>query len=34
MAPGPITSWEIEEEKVEVVTDSLFLVSEITVDGD
>ena len=34
MAPGPITSWEIEEEKVEVVTDFLFLVSEITVDGD
>ena len=34
MAPGPITSWEIEEEKVEVVTDFLFLGSKITVDGD
>ena len=34
MAPGPITSWEIEEEKVEVVTDFLFLGFRITVDGD
>ena len=34
MASGPITSWEIEEEKVEAVTDFLFLISEITVDGD
>ena len=34
MAPGPITSWEIEEEKVEVVTDFLFLGSKITADGD
>ena len=34
MAPGPITSWEIEEEKVEVVTDVLFLGSKITADGD
>ena len=30
----PITSWQIEGEKVEVVTDFLFLGSEITVDGD
>ena len=34
MAPGPITSWEIEEEKVEVVTDSLFLASKITAGAD
>ena len=34
MASGPITSWYIEGEKVEVVTDFLFLGSEITVDGD
>ena len=34
MASGPITSWQIEEEKVEVVTDFLFLGSKITVDGD
>ena len=32
MAPGPIISWQIEREKVEVVTDFLFLGSEITVD--
>ena len=31
---GPITSWQIEEEKVKVVTDFLFLSSKITVDGD
>ena len=30
----PITSWQIEGEKVEVVTDFLFLGSKITVDGD
>ena len=30
---GPITSLQIEGEKVEVVTDFLFLGSEITVDG-
>ena len=30
MASGPITSWQIEEEKVEVVTDFLFLGSKIT----
>ena len=34
MASGPIMSWQIEEEKVEVVTDFLFLGSKITADGD
>ena len=34
MASGPITSWQIEGEKVEVVTDFFFLGSKITVDGD
>ena len=34
MASGPVTSWQIEEEKVEVVTDFLFLGSKITADGD
>ena len=34
MASGPITSWQIEGEKVEAVTDFLFLSSKITVDGD
>ena len=34
MASGPITSWQIEGEKVEAVTDSLFLGSKITVHGD
>ena len=34
MASGPITSWQIEGEKVQVVTDFLFLGSKITVDGD
>ena len=34
IASGPITSWHIEREKVEVLTDFLFLGSEITVDGD
>ena len=34
MASGPITSWEIEREKVKVVTDFLFLGSKITVDDD
>ena len=29
MASGPSTAWQIEGEKVEVVTDSLFLVSKI-----
>ena len=34
MAYGPITSWQIEGEKVEVVRDFFFLVSKITADGD
>jgi len=34
MTSGPITSWQIEGEKVEVVTDFLFLASKITVDSD
>ena len=34
MASGPITSWQIEGEKVEAVTAFLFLGSRITVDGD
>ena len=34
MAPGPIISWQIEGEKVEAVTDFIFLGSKITVDGD
>ena len=33
-ASGPITSWQIEGEKVEAVTDFIFLGSKITVDGD
>ena len=33
MASGPITSWQIEGEKVKVVTDFLFLGSKITTDG-
>ena len=34
MASGPITSWQTEGEKVEAVTDFLFVGSKITVDGD
>ena len=34
MASGPITAWHIEEGKVEVVTDFLFLGCKITVDSD
>ena len=34
MATGPITSWEIDGETVETVSDLIFLVSNITVDGD
>ena len=34
MASGPITSWEIDEETVETVSDSIFLGSKITVVGD
>ena len=33
MASGPIMSWEIEGEKVEAMTDFIFLGSRITVDG-
>ena len=34
MASGPIAAWQTEGEKVEVVTDFLFLGSKITADGD
>ena len=34
MAPGPITSWEIDGETVETMSDFLFLGSKITADGD
>ena len=34
MASGPIPSWQIEGEKVETVTDFIFLGSKITADGD
>ena len=34
MASSPITSWQIEDSKVEVVTDFLFLGSKIAADGD
>ena len=34
MASSPSTSWQIEGEKVEVVTDFLFLGSKITADSD
>ena len=34
MASGPITSWQTEGEKVEAVTDFIFLGSKITVDVD
>ena len=34
MASGPITSWQIDGEKMETVTDFIFLGSQITVDGD
>ena len=34
MASGPITSWEIDGEKVETVSDFIFLGSKITADGD
>ena len=33
MASGPITSWQIEEGKVEAVTDFIFLGSKISADG-
>ena len=34
MASGPITSWQIEGEKLEIVTDFIFLGSRITADSD
>ena len=34
MASGPITSWQLEREKVEAVTDFLFWGSKITADDD
>ena len=34
MASGPITSWEIDGETVEIVPDIIFLGSKITADGD
>ena len=34
MASSPITSWQIDEEKVETVANFIFLVSKITEDGD
>ena len=34
MAFGPITSWQIDEETMETVTDFIFLSSKITADGD
>ena len=33
MASGPITSWQIDRETVETVTDFIFLGSKITADG-
>ena len=33
-ASGPITSWQIDGETMETVTDFIFLVSKITMDGD
>ena len=34
MASGPITSWQIDVETMETVTDFIFLGSKITADGD
>ena len=34
MASGPITSWQIDGETVETVSDFIFLGSKITADGD
>ena len=34
MASGPITSWQIDGEKIETVRDFIFLGSKITADGD
>ena len=34
MASGPITSWQIDGERMEIVTDLMFLDSKITAEGD
>ena len=34
MAFGPITSWQIDGETMEIVTDFIFLGSKVTADGD
>ena len=34
MVSGPITSWQIDEETMETVTDFIFLISKIMADGD
>ena len=34
MEPGPITSWEVDGETMETMTDFIFLGSKITTDGD
>ena len=34
MASGPITSWQTDEQTVEIVADFIFLGSKITADGD
>ena len=34
MASSPITSWQIDGERMETVTDFIFLGSQITADGD
>ena len=34
VASGPITSWQIDGERVETMTDFIFLASKITADGD
>ena len=34
MASGPITSWQVDGETMEMVTDFIFLGSRITADGD
>ena len=34
LASGPITSWQIDGETIETVTDFIFLVSKISADGD
>ena len=34
VAASPITSWQIDGEKVETVSDFIFLLSKVTVDGD